>query len=88
MNGKEAIFEEITAENFLKLIKGIKPHTENLYEPKPHKYKTSEQKILKQGHYSKTDENQDKEKTIKACREGGAREGSWNLTKEQIKTDR
>lgn len=44
MNGKEAIFEEITAENFLKLIKGIKPHTENLYEPKPHKYKTSEQK--------------------------------------------
>ena len=39
MNGEEAILEEIIAEDFPKLIKGIKPHIENLYESKQHKYK-------------------------------------------------
>lgn len=42
MNGEEAIFEEISAENFPQLIKGIKPHTENLCESKQQNTKTNQ----------------------------------------------
>ena len=78
MNGKEAIFEEISAENFPQLIKGIKPHTENLCESKQQNTKTQQtNKPITRHVTTKLLKTKTKEK-LKVYGAGGKGRRKWN----------
>lgn len=78
MNGKEAVFEEKSAENFPQLIKGIKPRTENLCESKQQNTKTNQPNTPTTRHITaKLLKTKTKEK-LKEYGAGGKGRGKWN----------